>query len=73
MTNNLKALQNNIISLCKLGSSIITNLDMSHMRGECILITLVMCITFVNLVFIVSQYTCVLVCAVLTSIHRFSY
>ena len=32
VTNNLKAPQNNIISVCKLGSSIITNLDMSHMR-----------------------------------------
>ena len=34
MTNNLKAPQNNIISLCKVGSSIITNLDMSHMRSD---------------------------------------
>ena len=37
MTNNLKAPKNNIISLCKLGSSIgiITNLDMSHMHAYC--------------------------------------
>ena len=32
MTNNLKAPKNDILSLCKLGNFIITNLDMSHMR-----------------------------------------
>ena len=35
MTNNLKAPKNDIFSLCKLGSFIITNLGMSHMRWQC--------------------------------------
>ena len=34
MTNSLQVPKNNISSLCKLGSSIITNLDMSHMRRD---------------------------------------